>query len=439
MDERRTGPAELEEQLRILTAENEMLAERAEDSLLLGLIGEKISLCDDPEALDDIALEQAAVLKNLAACVCLEREGGTATVSASFITYSARDLRGVRLSAGPDFEAALDSSSPVPVETEGGAGFSRPLTEAAGVPVRSWLLLPAGRRNGRDCVYGFADEVGNPRLEEVDSLLRRIIDIVVARRENLRLVLELRDLNGSLDRLVGERTSELNEANAALRAEMDERRRTETLLRASLEEKTVLLREVHHRVKNNLQIISSLLNLQAGELSDGSLCSTFAEIQNRVLAMSLVHEQLYLSDDMTSIDFRDFLEELVRKLGYMSTSVRVESEVDAEPIPLCLDQSIPCGLLANELITNVYKHAFAGRDRGRLFVRLRSDPDGMVMLTVQDDGIGIPEATSLETRTSIGMTLVRLLSEQLGGVARTESGDPDRPGTRITIRFPLRR
>ena len=426
---------ELEEKLRLLMAENDMLAERAEDSLLLGLISEKVALCEDAENLDGIALEQATVLKDLAAGLCLELRPGASTVVDAFVMYSSMNIRGTSLEPDGELHAALDSGEAFPAADCAGAGFFSALARVFPVRVNAWLALAAGRRNGHDCVYLFADEAGNPRLGVVGSMLRRVIELVIARRENLELVEKLRRLNASLDSLVEARTAELKAANATLQAEIAVRLRTEDKLLASLNEKTVLLKEVHHRVKNNLQIVSSLLNLQANDIDDAILRDKFAESQDRVHAMALVHERLYLSEDMSAIDFGEYLRELSERLQQVYAKPGVVTAVEAGAIHLSLEQSIPCGLLANELISNAYKHAYAGRDSGALLIKLACEEEATIVLEVKDDGVGLPEADCRAKANSIGLTLVHMLADQLGGAPLCGDG----PGCHIIVRFPRRK
>ncbi len=435
MPESSLDTIELEEKLRLLMAENDMLAERAEDSLLLGLISEKVALCEDAERLDGIALEQATVLKDLAAGFCLELRPGAATVVDAFVMYSAVNICGAGLVPDGELAAALDSGEALLAADCAGDGFFGALHSSLPGRVHAWLALAAGTRHGHACVYLFADEEGNPRLGVVGSMLRRVIELVVARRENLELVEELRRLNASLDGLVEARTAELKAANATLQAEIAERQRMEDKLVASLHEKTVLLKEVHHRVKNNLQIVSSLLNLQANEIDDGILRDKFSESQDRVHAMALVHERLYLSEDMSAIDFGEYLRELSARLQQVYDKPNVASAVEAGAIHLSLEQSIPCGLLANELISNAYKHAYAGRDKGALLIRLACEDEATIVLEVKDDGVGLPEADCQAKRNSIGLTLVFMLADQLGGAVRRDDG----PGCHFIVRFPRRK
>ncbi len=193
------------------------------------------------------------------------------------------------------------------------------------------------------------------------------------------------------------------------------RKRAEEELRRSLGEKEVLLKEVHHRVKNNLQIISSLLNLQGEELEDADAARRFRESQNRIRSMALIHELLYRSDDLSGIDFAEYVERLVQHIvnSYGPQAHRVESRLEIEARPLSLDCAIPCGLIVTELVANAIEHAFPD-GAGTVSVRFRSD-DGRRHLEVRDDGVGLPPELDPEQAATLGLRLVTALARQLGG------------------------
>jgi PAS domain S-box-containing protein len=194
------------------------------------------------------------------------------------------------------------------------------------------------------------------------------------------------------------------------------RQEAEAGLRASLAEKEVLLKEIHHRVKNNLQVISSLLQLQAAETADAAVRAMFREAQDRIRMMAMVHERLYRSGNLATIDFAGHLRELIglvaRSAGRADCAVRVVLEAAAAELDL--DSAIPLGLVASELVSNSYKHAFVGREEGLLRVELVRR-DGALRLAVTDDGIGLPAGHDLLASSSLGMRLIRGLCRQLGG------------------------
>jgi PAS domain S-box-containing protein len=214
--------------------------------------------------------------------------------------------------------------------------------------------------------------------------------------------------------------------------EITRRKRVEAQLRTSLREKEVLLKEIHHRVKNNLQVISSLLSLQASKLSSADMADILKESQTRVKSMALVHEELYQSDDFSRIDFADYVHRLTTSLfhTYRSDTTPVLLAVDVEDVFLTVDTAIPCGLIINELVTNALKYAFRGRVRGRVDIRLAREGEEY-RLTIADDGIGLSENINPETAESLGLQLVNTLTRQLGGTLTVIRGD----GTRFTVAF----
>lgn len=211
----------------------------------------------------------------------------------------------------------------------------------------------------------------------------------------------------------------------------------EDKLVASLQEKEVLLKEIHHRVKNNLQVIYSLLSLQAGYFSDESVLEALRDSQHRIRSMALVHEKLYQSQDLAHINPAEYIRSLVTQLfnSYqnMATLVRFESDVD-ESVMLNIDQAIPCGLILNELVTNSLKYAFPTAQQtgeGKITVAIKQQDDEWVVLSVADNGIGLPESIDFETSTSLGLQLVNMLTLQLEGeISVNRQG-----GTSVTVRF----
>ncbi|MFP5238429.1 MAG: sensor histidine kinase [Acidobacteriota bacterium] len=193
------------------------------------------------------------------------------------------------------------------------------------------------------------------------------------------------------------------------------RKLAEQALRASLAEKEVLLREIHHRVKNNLQVISSLLYLQSDHLQDPAALAMFQESRNRIGSMALVHEELYRSGDLSSVPVEPYLQRLVPRLLAASCGGRdISCKLDVDCVQLVVDQAIPFGLIVNELVTNALKHAFNGRERGQVSVAVRQR-NGEVTLRIEDDGVGLPPDFDLEGTATLGMQLVVQLAMQLHG------------------------
>lgn len=235
--------------------------------------------------------------------------------------------------------------------------------------------------------------------------------------------------NRSLKKQVSSRTEELNR-------ELTERRKAEKQLKKSLKEKDVLLKEVHHRVKNNLQVISSLLNLQSEQIRDKHALELFRDSQDRVRSMALIHEKLYQSKDLESVDFSEYVRSLVTGLfrAYETDVGRVALEVKVEEVTISIDSAIPCGLIINELVSNSLKYGFppGWEGRGKIRIALHPIDEDGVELIVGDNGVGIPKDLDIANVESLGLKLVMLLAEdQLGGKVRIER----RGGTKFIIKF----
>jgi PAS domain S-box-containing protein len=243
--------------------------------------------------------------------------------------------------------------------------------------------------------------------------------VVVGRdvTQRKRAEAELKRYQEQLEHLVAERTAELAEANSHLQAEISERRHAEEMVRASLAEKEVLLKEVHHRVKNNLQIISTLLELQSESIHDEHSLKSFRDSQDRIKAMALIHERLYQSRDLASIDFAEYINNLAGFLfhSYVHDPEQIVLKVDVGDVSLEIDQAIPCGLIINELISNCLKHAFPGGRRGEVAVICHAGGNGLVKLKVTDTGIGLPADLDLLNTGSLGLQIVSALVRQLQG------------------------
>ncbi len=215
--------------------------------------------------------------------------------------------------------------------------------------------------------------------------------------------------------------------------DVTERVQAEERLKASLGEKEVLLKEIHHRVKNNLQIISSLLHLQATATDDPTIQMQYQDSQNRIRSMALIHERLYRSGNLASIDFSPYLHDLADSLvqTYRSQSQRLKLKIETDPVLLDIDTAVTCGLLVNELVSNAFKHAFPdGRD-GEIAVEMRYGVDGQYRLTVCDNGIGLPADVDLLQSKTLGLQLVANLTKQLGGTISLSTDE----GTSVVASF----
>jgi PAS domain S-box-containing protein len=216
-------------------------------------------------------------------------------------------------------------------------------------------------------------------------------------------------------------------------ADISERKRAEEQIIRSLAEKEVLLKEVHHRVKNNMQVIYSLLNLQAKGIKDQEVRTMFEETRNRVNSMSLIHEQLYRSTELASIDFKEYLKALVSGIAKTYSRQEVIVSVDMDPIAMDVNTGIPCGLIVNELVSNCFKHAFPEGRKGTIQLGLSRDTHGVHTITIADDGAGLPAELDFRNSPSLGLQLVQVLTGQIhGAIELSKTGE-----TRFTITFPV--
>jgi PAS domain S-box-containing protein len=199
--------------------------------------------------------------------------------------------------------------------------------------------------------------------------------------------------------------------------DISDRKRTEDQIKASLLEKETLLKEIHHRVKNNLQVISSLLRLQSRQIRDKQALELFQDSQNRVQAIALIHELLYKSPNLSGINVQDYIQTLVGNLcrAYHTHQRAITFNLNVEPVELTIDTAIPCGLIINELVSNTLKHAFPENRGGEICVHLlHSDPDHFI-LSISDNGIGLDSDFDLLNTSSLGLQLVYRLTKQLEG------------------------
>jgi two-component sensor histidine kinase len=216
-------------------------------------------------------------------------------------------------------------------------------------------------------------------------------------------------------------------------AQVAERERTEETFKALLRQKEVLLREVHHRIKNNLQIISSLLNLQASYIQDSRIREMFMDIQNRIMSMALIHETLYQSSDLGMVNFDVYVRTLADEIfrSYSVLEDRIALQIRADDVMLDTSQAIPCGLILTELLSNCLKHAFPSDRRGEIHIELRLDAEQRVTMSVRDTGIGFPADVDFRRSETLGLQLVYTLTEQLGGTLELESNG----GTTFKLTF----
>lgn len=254
--------------------------------------------------------------------------------------------------------------------------------------------------------------------------------------------------HAELEQRLGEFAAEFVQVQAALRREQIERTQLETETRrlragvaraetgqlaAQVREKEVLLREIHHRVNNNLQTIISLFHLQLDRLTEPRTRALFLESQNRVYAMALIHEKLYRARDEATIDFAEYVRSLTAHVfrSYGVAGDSIELFIDADDIGFGIETMIPCALILNELVSNALKYAFPEGRTGRIEVRLRPLGENRYQLVVGDDGVGMPPGMDVRNTDSLGMQIVTALCEQLEGTLSVSAA----PGTTMTIAF----
>jgi PAS domain S-box-containing protein len=276
------------------------------------------------------------------------------------------------------------------------------------------IIRPDGQvRNIHDEGSVIRDEQGNPV-----SMFGITQDITDRKRAED----DLRQLNETLDQRVRERTHALEKANEQIKATLDE--------------KVLLLQEIHHRVKNNLQIVASLLNLQARYIKDEKILAAIQESQNRVRAMALVHERLYRSESFEVIDLGDYFRFLTTNLFrfYSANPQRIRLSINSGDTKGGIDQAIPLGLIVNELVSNSLKHAFPSAQSGEIVIRVTQDA-GTLTLMISDTGTGIPENFDWQNAQSLGLRLVISLVEQLQGKIDLEREN----GTKFSITVPRKK
>jgi PAS domain S-box-containing protein len=281
----------------------------------------------------------------------------------------------------------------------------------------------------------FIDLVAPENLPELIDRFRRAItgevisphvQIEMIRKDGSRVPIELSMANLVLDgQIIG---------RVGVARDITDRKYAEEQIRASLQEKEVLLKEIHHRVKNNLQIISSLLNLQSKYINDPQSLQMFVDSQNRVKSMAIIHEILFRSRDITNIDFSEYIKTLSVQLfrSYGANAKKIALEIHVRDIILDVDTAISCGLIVTELVSNSLKHAFVDGREGVISVALFADDDDSLRLVVRDSGIGLMNYRALEHVESLGLKLVNALVNQLAGTVEVDSS----PGTTFMVSFP---
>lgn len=254
------------------------------------------------------------------------------------------------------------------------------------------------------CIKSTRQQILDFLLSTYETAMQKNMDLVKTQEE-------LEKFNDDLEKIVDERT-------VSLKNEIIARKRVEEEINASLKEKEILLQEIHHRVKNNMQIISSLLRLQSDSIEDEQYHEMFKDSQNRIITMSLVHEKLYQSSNFSEINFGEYIRDITNNLAQSYCRHGITLTIDTEDILLGINFAVPCGLIINELVTNSLKHAFPAGKEGEIKVSLHPKDDNMIELIVSDNGVGIPADFDIDSadQKSLGLRLVKILTEnQLRG------------------------
>jgi PAS domain S-box-containing protein len=320
----------------------------------------------------------------------------------------------------------------------------RPFAEVCGsdeIPATPWQLVeraPSGRLShvdveistqlGHIIPVSISMALVRDRRGKITGMQAVMRDIT----ERNRAEEALHKAHDELEMRVSKRTAELARANADLRDEIARRLEAETCMKAALQQQDTLLKEIHHRVKNNLQIISSLLSLQSRYITDPRALQVFNNSQNRVKSMALIHEILYLENNLLRIDFARYVRGLMSYLFHSHgvSSKDITFKIISRDIQFGVDTAVSCGLIINELISNSLRHAFPEKRKGKVYIKLRMNKN-KVNLVVGDDGIGLPKNFDIRNRQSLGLKLVIGLVNQLGGTINFDSNS----GARFSITF----
>ena len=271
---------------------------------------------------------------------------------------------------------------------------------------------------------GATDYVLKNRLQRLGPAVKRAVLEANERAEHRQAENELRKAHAELERRVEERTAELTRLTASLQEEIARRNQMDEQIKRSLQEKDILLKELHHRTKNNMYVISSLVDLQTAQIEDEALRSVFRDIKNRIQSMALVHEKLYKSKSLSKLKGREYIRDLTSAImkTYKGMSERIGIELDVEDLDLGIDTAVPAGLVLNELISNSLQHAFPGQRPGKITISLHGT-GGTLHMKYRDDGIGLPPDFDISKTGSLGLKLVyNIIYKQLKGKIKTGAG-----------------
>ncbi|HKR11429.1 MAG TPA: histidine kinase dimerization/phosphoacceptor domain -containing protein [Pyrinomonadaceae bacterium] len=289
-----------------------------------------------------------------------------------------------------------------------------------------------------ESLLGKSDADFNANKEEVESFRRADLEVMNTLKEKSIPEEVITDATGNLRWLQTIKRPILSPDGSSqqmlgIATDITERKQAVEQIKISLNEKEVLLKEIHHRVKNNMQVITSLLSLQARTIGDSHALSVFQDSQNRVKSMALIHETLYQSKDLSRINFAEYLKKLVAHVSrsYHLRPEAVKINVKVDDVLLSIDTAVPCGLIINELASNALKYAFPAPKAGEINITFHRTA-GCYVLRVSDTGVGLPKDFDPEVSKSLGMKLVHMLTSQLAGEIACRNG----VGTSFEIKFP---
>lgn len=272
----------------------------------------------------------------------------------------------------------------------------------------------------------YADFLNMVHLDDRDRI-DSAIENALQQKQGYDLQFRIRRRNGELRYIHGrgQYSNGSRERLAGTMLDITEQKQFEDALQQSLQEKEVLLREIHHRVKNNLYVISCLLNMQAEIVQEKTASAALRESERRVMAMASIHESLYGYNRLDRINFSEYAQTLVQNLleSYVQSGAEIEGKFSLAPIELDIEQAIPCGLILNELVTNALKYAYPHQASGSISVTFQQIADQKVSLSVADNGPGLPAEFDWNGSKSLGITIIKLLTKQLGGTLQIESSD----------------
>jgi two-component sensor histidine kinase len=311
-------------------------------------------------------------------------------------------------------------------------------TLRAYVALKDTLDIQVSRRRAAELQIRFESEGKERQIQDLAlskaRSFRNSLAVVVALTLLLAAVLYSQyKLKSKAARQAAQQKAELERLYHELVTNNAKLQQSDAGLRDSLREKEVLLKEIHHRVKNNLQIVSSLLNLQVHKIGNPEVAGALRDSQDRIRSMALIHERLYGSGDFAQIEMKGYLGDLLVSLRNSYGAYNIDVSVQSEPTKLHLDTAVPLGLIVSELVTNAFKHGFPPETRGRVVVSVLSRNDGECTVEVHDDGKGLPKDFQLGNTTTLGLQLVQILTKQLNG--RLDASNTN--GATFTITFPI--